>query len=130
MSKLPSRWIVAAVALSLAGVGCSANNVTDAGQGGGGGGSSTGGGHASGGGSGSFDGGTAIRFGATMGWDGLYAPNPVDPNLRTVAIWVRMRVALNGRQETCWSIENAAPSNAYQLMISTFNTDQWEAHDQ
>jgi hypothetical protein len=81
---------------------------------------------------GSFDGGiAAIRFGLTAGGDGLFAPNPVDPNSRTVSAWLRLRastVSLN-RQLCAWSIEDDPPSSAYHLMITTFQTDAWEAHD-
>lgn len=73
----------------------------------------------------------AIRFGATPGGDGLFSTSPVDPNLRTVAGWFRLRVTMVGQnRNTCpWSLENNAPSNAYQLLTNTYHADAWESHD-
>ncbi len=74
---------------------------------------------------------SAIRFGATAGRDGIFSTAPVDPNLRTVSAWVKLRVssATRNLQETAWTLETPAPSTAYQLMITTWHTDQWETHD-
>lgn len=74
---------------------------------------------------------TAVRFGAGAGKDGLFSSSPVNPNLRTVAGWVRLRTTTvnQNRQENMWSLENNAPSNVYQLLITTYHTNQWESHD-
>jgi hypothetical protein len=72
----------------------------------------------------------SIRFGGNGGFDGLWNGSPVDPNLRTVAGWFRLRVTSNNRiQEVAWSIENNPPSTNYHLMVTTFHQDQWESHD-
>lgn len=74
---------------------------------------------------------SAIRFGIHPGGDGLYSPAPADPNLRTVAGWFHLRATVTGlnRQMSAWSFENNAPSNAYQLFVTTWHTNQWESHD-
>ncbi len=78
-----------------------------------------------------FAGGAAIRFGATMGKDGLVSNDPVDPNVRTVAAWQRMRESMVtvDRQMTAWSLEVPSPSTSYQLMTTAWHADQWESLD-
>ncbi|MBX7102288.1 MAG: hypothetical protein K1X89_31520, partial [Myxococcaceae bacterium] len=73
---------------------------------------------------------TAIRFGGGMGLDGLFTTQHANPDLRTVAGWFRLRVNVpTTRQECVWSFEDDAPSSAYQLMVNTFQMNQWESHD-
>ena len=73
---------------------------------------------------------TAIRFGGGMGLDGLVTTQHANPDLRTVAGWFRLRVNVpSNRQECVWSFEDDAPSSAYQLMVNTFQMNQWESHD-
>ena len=45
--------------------------------------------------------------------------------------WVRLRTTTTNlsRQLNLWSLENAAPSNTYQLLISSWRVDQFESHD-
>ena len=69
-------------------------------------------------------------FGATPGNDGLFTTQFVNPDLRTIAGWFRLRVNVpTTRQECIWSIEDAAPSSAYQLMLNRFQLNEWESHD-
>jgi hypothetical protein len=80
-----------------------------------------------------IDGGAiyAIHFGTHPGGDGLFSNAPVDPNLRTVAGWFHLRASVTSlnRQLCGWSLENNAPSNLYQLFITTYHANQWEEHD-
>jgi hypothetical protein len=113
---------------------------TGGGVGGGTGGGGTGGGTGGAGGGGTTDAGLldagtgtvmAVRFGGSQCCDGLYNTQPVDPNLRTVSVWLRFRNSRAGvlKQVVAWSIENNAPSTAYQLLVNTANANQWESHD-
>jgi hypothetical protein len=106
-----------------------------AGKGGAGGGN--GGGKGSGGGSGGAGGGyygtasQGLRFGATMGGDGLLSADPVSPNKHTIAGWYRMKssMAMQDRQMAAWSLQLPAPSNAYQELNNAWHADQWESED-
>jgi hypothetical protein len=84
----------------------------------------------------------AIRFGASQGSDGVYTRAIANPNLRTVAGWFRLRIAVPGvmgspaprasngtSQECIWGFEDDPPSQAYQLMVNTYMLNQWESHD-
>jgi hypothetical protein len=79
----------------------------------------------------------AIRFGASGGNDGIYTTAIANPDLRTVAGWFRLRInvpqtprASNGTSQECiWSFEDNPPSTAYQLMVNTYQQNQWESHD-
>jgi hypothetical protein len=74
---------------------------------------------------------TAIRFGGSQCCDGLFNFAPVDPNNRTITVWLHFRISRQNvlRQVTAWSLENAAPSTAYHLLVNTANQNQWESHD-
>lgn len=73
---------------------------------------------------------SAIRFGVVGGQSGVFSNSPVDPNLRTVSGWVKFRVTSTNRiQEVMYTLEDNAPSTKYQLLCTTWHTNQWEVHD-
>lgn len=107
------------------------------GHGNGGSGGGNGGGSAAGGGNGGVGGGysgtasQALRFGATMGSDGLVSADPVNPNTRTIAGWYRMKASMvtSDRQMTAWALQLPAPSTTYQELNNAWHADQWESED-
>ncbi len=107
---------------------------TAGGGGGGNGGGGKGGGAGGSGGAGGGYSGTAsqaLRFGTTMGSDGLMSADPVNPNKRTIAGWYRMRAspAMENRQMTAWALQLPAPSSSYQLLNNAWHSDEWELGD-
>lgn len=103
------------------------------GNGGNGGGGGTGGAGGSGGAGGGYAGNSsqALRFGTTMGSDGLLSADPVNANKRTIAGWYRMKssMVMSDRQMSAWSLQLPAPSTTYQELNNAWHADQWESED-